>query len=388
MSAADAIARRIHREGPIPFEAFMNLALYDAEHGFFARGRGAGRAARDFLTSPEVGPLFGACVARELDRRWTEFGEPDPFLVVEAGAGVGRLAREVQRAAPACGSALRYVLVERSAVLRGHQRELLPLEPADEALGPFARRMAEDEIVSVPRAGPVFASLEDLPEMPIDSVLFANELLDNLPFGIGHWDGQRWHEVRVADQGGTFAEVLVPATADDARALNQVVEGRRLPVGARLPIARGLQDWLDECGSALHRGVVVLVDYMAGVEAVIARGDEWLRTYREHGRGVDPLLEPGTQDITADLVRVQVERAARAAGFVVVDDRSQSEWLHDLGIDGLVAEGRRQWEEGAHRGDLNALTGRSRSNEAAALTDPGGLGAHRVVTLATAARDR
>src|SRR6478609_9250825 len=117
MSASQRIVERIRREGPIPYDGFVEVALY-GDDGFFTSGRGAGRAGRDFVTSPEVGPLFGACVARALDRLWDVLERPDPFLVVEAGAGNGRLAREVLRAAPRCSTALRYVLVERSAVLR------------------------------------------------------------------------------------------------------------------------------------------------------------------------------------------------------------------------------------------------------------------------------
>ena len=81
-----------------------------------ASTRAGGRAGRrgDFITSAEVGPLFGAVVARALDAWWDELGSPDPFVVVDAGAGVGTLARAVLAAGPACAAALRYVLVERS----------------------------------------------------------------------------------------------------------------------------------------------------------------------------------------------------------------------------------------------------------------------------------
>src|SRR3954447_13044889 len=112
----ERVAERIRREGPIPFDAFVDIALY-GESGFFTRARGAGRAGRDFVTSPEVGPLFGALVARALDGWWLDAGSPDPFLVIEAGAGRGRLAADVLAAAPACAGALRYVLVERSPAL-------------------------------------------------------------------------------------------------------------------------------------------------------------------------------------------------------------------------------------------------------------------------------
>src|SRR3954471_5131618 len=114
MTAALAITERIHRNGPIRFGAFVELALYGHD-GFFTGGGGAGRAGRDFVTSPEVGSLFGMVIARALDDAWHRLGRPDPFVVVEAGAGRGRLGADVLRAAPGCAPALRYVLVERSA---------------------------------------------------------------------------------------------------------------------------------------------------------------------------------------------------------------------------------------------------------------------------------
>jgi NADH dehydrogenase [ubiquinone] 1 alpha subcomplex assembly factor 7 len=364
------LAHVIHREGPITFDHFMEIALY-GDGGFFAAGRGAGRAGRDFVTSPEVGPLFGVCVARALDRLWRALDEPDPFLVIEAGAGNGRLAREVLRAGPECLRALRYVLVERSAELRAEQRTRLALEPADEALGPFVQRGSEDQPEPAPLAGPVFTALEALPALAAnDAVVLANELLDNLPFGIAQYDGVRWLEVRVAHrepsgmEAGRFEEVLVPTET-----------GPEYDVapGTRVPIPRGVDDWWLECEGVVHRGFVLVIDYMTTIAELGSR--PWLRTYRSHSAGTDPLDAPGEQDITADVVSEQLDAAAP---FPRVRTDRQREWLRDLGIDDLVAEGRGIWESGADRGDLEALAGRSRVSEAVALTDPDGLGAHQV----------
>jgi len=368
-AVAEHLAQVIHREGPITFDRFMEIALY-GEDGFFTSGRGAGRAGRDFVTSPEVGPLFGACVARALDRLWDVLERPDPFLVVEAGAGNGRLAREVLRAAPRCSTALRYVLVERSAVLRSEQRGRLPLEPADEALGPFVRRAHEDQAVPESGSGPVFAAVEDLPPLSArDAVVFANELFDNLPFGIAEFDGARWNEVRVGrgDDGG-FAEVLVPVDVD----FEFVVEP-----GTRVPIPRGLEDWWRSCEGVLRHGFVLVIDYTTTVAQLGSH--PWLRTYREHATSGSPIDAPGEQDITADIVIEQLESASPFPRLRVDD---QAAWLAALGIDDLVAEGRRIWDAGAARGDIEALAGRSRVGEAAALTDPAGLGAHQVILYA------
>jgi SAM-dependent MidA family methyltransferase len=337
------------------------------------------------VTSPEIGSLFGACVARALDRCWETMGAPDPFLVIEAGAGNGRLARDVLRARPACLGALHYVLVERSAALREHQRERLELEPADEALGPFARGSADD-LVPVSGSGPVFVSLEELPALELTGVVLANEFLDNLPFGIAASTPDGWLEVRIGLAAtGEFIEVFVPAEDDDARALDAIAVATALPAGTRLPIPRGIDAWFELCARMLRHGTLVAIDYLDDAQAVLDRRAEgsggWLRTYRAHRRDGSPLDEPGARDITADVVREQLRRAARTGGFILVADRSQAEWLAELDIDGLVEAGRRRWAARAHVGDLEALVGRSHVVEARALTDPSGLGAHRVVTL-------
>ena len=105
----ELVAERIGRRRPAAASTqVMELALYDPERGFYATGGRAGRRG-DFLTSPEVGPLFGAVLARALDGWWDELGRPDPFVVVEAGAGPGTLARTVLPAAAGlrAGAALR-----------------------------------------------------------------------------------------------------------------------------------------------------------------------------------------------------------------------------------------------------------------------------------------
>jgi NADH dehydrogenase [ubiquinone] 1 alpha subcomplex assembly factor 7 len=358
------------------------VALYEPDVGFFASGHGAGRTGGDFVTSPEVGSLFGACVARALDRCWHELGDPDPFLVVEAGAGNGRLARDVQRAEPECRRALHYVLVEVSAALRDEQRDRIEIEPPDEALGPFVPSAGEAP-VPVTGSGPVFTALGELPALELTGVVLANELLDNLPFGIAVSSAAGWSEVRVAlAASGEFAEVLVPAEVADARALDEITEGIPVHEGARLPIPRGVDGWLETCGRMLRHGTVLVIDYVDDARGVLDRGaHDWLRTYRRHEWGGPPLDAPGAFDITADLVREQLVHAARRAGMRLAADESQADWLRGLGIEELVEAGRRTWAERAHVGDLEALAGRSRVGEAAALTDPAGLGAHRVLTI-------
>jgi SAM-dependent MidA family methyltransferase len=359
----------------------MEAALYDPDGGFFARAGGAGRAGGDFLTSVEVGSLFGALVARAVDGWWEQLGRPDPLLVIDAGAGRGQLARDVLRAAPHCAGALRYVLVERSAGLRAAQAEYLPLEPAELVLGPAVPPEPDEEPVAIPGSGPMVTALEELPAGPAIGVIVANELADNLPFRIVERTAAGWNEIRVGNgDGGGFVEIALPAEEGLAASADRLTEGHDIGRGARLPVSTALSEWLRSASAMLRRGVVVLVDYAAPVDELAARDGRWLRTYRAQHPGASPLDAPGSQDITADIPLEGLRRAATGAGLSVLGETTQAEWLRSLGVEALVEEARAAWH-GRAATDLAAIAARSRVQEADALLDPGGLGAHRVMIL-------
>jgi SAM-dependent MidA family methyltransferase len=328
----------------VRFDRFLEEALYGPE-GFYTGGGGAGRRG-DFLTSPEVGPLFGVVVARALDAEWERLGGPDPFTVVEVGAGRGALARSVLGARSACIAALRYICVERSAMLR--------------------RQVGEVAGVTV---------AEELPPGPITGVILANELLDNLAFRLLERLPGGWAEVFVRGvDGGGLGEILLDATPDDVATLAESL-APDANVGARLPLEQQATAWLGDALSRLERGRLVVMDYADTTPSLVRRPwRDWVRTYRGHGRGTAPWDEPGSQDVTCE---VAVDQLAMV--HVPDHDRSQAEWLRRHGIDELVTDARATWHERAHLGDLAALTARSRVREAEALCDPAGLGAFRVL---------
>jgi SAM-dependent MidA family methyltransferase len=356
------VAARIRRRGPIPFREVMELALYDQVHGFYSSGGVAGRRG-DFLTSPEVGPLFGAVIARAIDTWWRDAGQPDPFVVIEAGAGPGTLASAVLHATPECAPALRYVLVERSAVQRAEHQRRLQLESPAFA---FAPNRTEDEDDAGPAdvaVGPIVVSLAELPRVHGAAVVLANELLDNLPVDLLEHRGGAWHDVRVglSDDGERLVEHLLPTTmAPDIDAVD----------GARVPVQSAATEWVRRAQGLASR--VVAFDYASTTSDLASRpAPEWLRTYRGHQRGAAPLDDLGTQDITVEVCVDQLPSPT--------SDLRQSDFLRAHGIDALVADGRRVWEERKAVGDLEAMAARSRITEAEALTDPAGLGAFRVL---------
>lgn len=315
---------------PVPFETFMDEALYGLT-GFYTSGGSAGRRG-DFITSPEVGPLFGAVIARHLDAEWKRIGHPDPFTVVDVGAGPGTLARAVMAADPACAGAMRYVAVETSEA----QRERHPD-------GVDSRR--------------------NFPAGPFDGVIIANELLDNLPFRLAVFD-QGWREAFVdVDAEGRFIERLsarldpVPAELPPTA-----------PIGARAPLVDRAACWVGDARSILRSGSVLVIDYAVARTADLASRPwrEWLRTYRGNERGDHYLVGPGSQDITIDVPLDQLPEPDSL--------RTQAQFLQLHGIDDLVAEGRRIWTEQAAQPGLEVMRMRSRISESEALLDPAGLG--------------
>ena len=318
----------------------MEIALY-GEHGFYATSGSAGRRG-DFITSAEIGPLFGGVIARALDEWWREMGEPHGFSVVEVGAGPGTLARSILAAAPECLAAGRYVAVEVSASQRARHPDGVE-------------------------------SRADLPEGPITGVVLASELLDNLPFDLAVFDGA-WREARVVADGDRFVEVLAPMADVPAFLPAKATHG------ARAPIQRAAQRWLADTLSRLATGRVLLFDYCTPltVAAVMSPWREWLRTYANHERGGHYLLNPGMQDITTQVMLDQLESVATPESI-----RTQAQFLQLWGIDELVDEGRRAWEANAARPDLAAMKMRSRISEAEALLDPAGLGGFSALTYRT-----
>ena len=318
--------------GLLRFDKFIDIALY-GEHGFY---RTAGRAGRrgDFITSPEVGPLFGAVLARALDVWWDELGRPDPFTVVDAGAGPGTLSRSVLGANPRCASAMRYVAVEVSQMQRA-------LHPAG------------------------VESRADMPTEPFVGIIIANELLDNLPFRLFVFDGG-WREAFVAIEGERFVERLM--TISDIPACLPTLTTH----GARVAVHDAAIRWVGDAFSLLQAGRLVVFDYCTSSTEMAGRPwREWLRTYSGHERGAHYLQAVGNQDITVEVAVDQLP----APNIVT----SQMEFLREFGIDGLVEEGRVAWERAASSPTVAAMTMRSRVREAEALCDPAGLGGFSVL---------
>jgi SAM-dependent MidA family methyltransferase len=236
-------------------------------------------------------------------------------------------------------------------------------------LGPAVTTDPDVGSMLVPATGPVVSALAELPSGRFTGVVFANELLDNLPFRLFERREAIWWEVRV----GLDGEVLVPAAPEESSACERLAPDA--PEGGRIPLQHHAVSWVRDALRLLERGRLVVIDYADETPSLARRPwREWVRTYRSHGRGSEPLTDPGLQDVTCE-VAVDQLAAARPPS----SNRPQATFLADHGLRELTEEARAKWHERAHIGDLENMRWRARLSEATTLTDQSGLGAFRVL---------
>jgi NADH dehydrogenase [ubiquinone] 1 alpha subcomplex assembly factor 7 len=277
-----AIRAAIADHGPIGFDEYMELALY-GPGGYYERPPVGPEG--DYVTSPHVHPVFGELLAEALRELWTHLGEPDPFALVELGAGDGTLARQLLRHLE--DLPLGYTAVERSSGARKMLRAI------------------EGLVVS-----------RSIPGDP--SVVLGHELLDNLPFKIFRGTA----EMRVATDG----DLLILARAPIAPGVD--LHGRAAGEGEERVLPTGALALVRELGARLRHGYALFVDY--GTERG-AGGP--VHGYRGHRVIEDVLDRPGSADITAGVDFGVLSREALEFGLESFRLRTQSQALASLGYE-------------------------------------------------------
>lgn len=318
---AELIRAQIRESGgAIPFSRFMELALYAPGLGYYSAGATKFGAAGDFVTAPDLGPVFAACVAEALAVVLQQIGPGARLL--ELGGGSGAFAEvALKRLMELDALPDRYAILEPSATLRERQQERLR-----QRLSP-----------------PLFALVEwvDGP-FPDDwqGALFANEVIDALPtprFAIRN--GEVYEEHVVLD-GEAFAIELRPADAFLRNAVRFIERriGRPLPEGYRSEVLPQLPYWVQAVAGGLQRGAMLFVDYgyVRGEYYNDDRSDGTLRAFYRHRMHAQPLLWPGLQDITASVDFTALAEAGVAAGFDFSGYCSQASFLLGNGLAGVL----------------------------------------------------
>jgi SAM-dependent MidA family methyltransferase len=313
--------------GAIPFERFMELALYHPEFGYYRKPGRVGRQG-DFLTSPTVHPMFGWAVAAWCREVWGRLAKPGEFAIVEPGAGEGALAGSILDWAegrdPEFRAAIRYVALE-------------PNSPGSDSRVGWVERLEPFE----------------------QGVVLANELFDAFPVRLFDVGGRGPVEVLVAWDDGRFVEVPGGVVSiDDA------------PTGGRFEVNPRAYPAMRELCRLVGRGAVLVFDYGYPQEELWApfRTTGTLLCFYKHTAHEDPYIHVGEQDITSHVNFSELASAAEAEGMTVFGPEKQSEFLFALGIQQLVE---------AARKDMGEYFTRRRAMEQ--LTDGAGLGRIRVL---------
>ena len=313
--AADHLRRRIESQGPIPFSEYMEFCLNDHRFGYYRTGCGGFGPEGDFVTAPEISPLFGRCVARQFEEVLARLGGGE---ILEIGGGTGAFAESCLAELARDGrTPPRYRILEPSANLRARQRTRL------ERLG-----------VEWPVR---------LPEEPFEGIVFANEVADALPverFRVVP-DGVESLHVELAPDGFRWtARPAGTALRGHVTAVEKRL-GRRIgPPGYESEWCPSAPAWIEALAAPLRRGLVLVVDYGYG-EAEYHHPDRTAGTLGCHYRHRwhdDPLILPTLQDITASVDFSALARAGDAAGLERFGFTTQAWFLFGCGLESMFAE--------------------------------------------------
>jgi len=339
-----------HAGGVIPFSRFMELALYAPGWGYYSAGSTKFGRDGDFVTAPELGPLFASCVAEAVAPVLRQLGPEAEF--VEIGGGSGAFAEVMlKRLLELDALPARYAILEPSADLRQRQRE----------------RLGRGVIP------PVFDLVEWLdgpPDAPWNGVLFANEVIDALPtprFAIR--EGEIFEEGVAVDAQGRFVPALMDADALLAAGVRHVERylETTLPDGYRSELLPHLPYWIQAVMGGLRSGAMLFVDYGYPRREFYLpqRSEGTLRAFYRQQVHNDVHRWPGLQDLTASVDLTALAEAGTQAGFELAGYCTQASFLLGNGLQQRLEDVEQRAQEAAKQ--------RFR-NEARQLTLPSEMG--------------
>ncbi|MFT3742233.1 MAG: SAM-dependent methyltransferase [Gammaproteobacteria bacterium] len=310
------IADKILSQGPITFAEYMQTVLYQPGLGYYVAGTHKFGRGGDFITAPEVSPLFAQCLARQSQQILTELGGGD---ILEFGAGSGQLAVDLLTALNAADALPQhYYILELSPELRDRQQALLQRH-----LPQFFSRICW---------------IDHLP-LGFEGVMIANEVLDAMPVHRFCWANHGLKEYYVDYAHSGFVDLLQPASA----ALTEVVAQLSLPteISYHSEINLNIPGWMQSLASSLEKGAILLLDYGYPRHEYYhpERCQGTLMCHYQHYAHTDPYWWPGLQDITAHVEFTAVALAGQASQLELAGFNTQAHFLLSCGITELAEPG-------------------------------------------------
>ncbi|NWG38943.1 MAG: SAM-dependent methyltransferase [Hydrogenophilaceae bacterium] len=326
LQASDRLVRYIQSEiqksgGWISFARYMERALYSPGLGYYSGGPAKFGGEGDFVTAPQISPLFGRLLARQFAEVLKQTGGG----ILELGAGTGLLASQILSELRALNVEAKYSILEVSGALRARQQETLrEFSPSSQ---PFSREGSRSEFI---------LWLDSLPEK-ISGVIFGNEVLDALPVHLIHWtrNGPMERGVGMGETGFCWEDrsIADPLLLESARALN-------LPDGHISEINLAAPALIKTLGERLESGLILFIDYGFGRSEYYhpQRHMGTLMAHYRHHALDDPFYLPGLCDLTAHVDFTAIADAALDSGMQVCGYTTQANFLLAGGITHLLSE--------------------------------------------------
>lgn len=317
----DAIQQAPARQ--LTFAEFMNLVLYHPKQGYYSSRDTALGPEGDFVTSAHLGNDFGELLAVQFVEMWHRLAQPNPFYLVEMGAGQGLIAEAalayLAHQYPDVFDVLNYQIIEKSDLLRASQQK---------RLSPWQGKVS-------------WTTLNDIADDSITGCFFSNELIDAFPIHLVEQTQDGLQEVYVTlkdDREPAFQEALGPLSsqrlADYFPFCGVDIRSPQYPPGYRTEVHLAALDWIKTVTAKLHQGYIVTIDYGYPAERYYgrARSQGTLQCYYQHAHHNDPYLHLGHQDITAHVNFTALERQGEICGLNTVGTTQQAMFLMALGL--------------------------------------------------------
>ena len=305
----------------ISFEDYMNLALYAPGLGYYSSGATKLGSAGDFVTAPEISPLFGRTLAQQL---WQISQHLTQFNIFEFGAGSGKLARDILlELEKTAALPEKYFILEVSADLRERQQSVLKQE--------------------IPHLADRIEWLEQLPDQ-FTGIVLANEVLDAMPVHI-----VRWHDDTVLERGVTWQNdqftwqdraIQDKELLTIAQQLTPEINPDNKPIDYVSEINLAAVHFMRSLASTLQQGVILLIDYGFGRSEYYhpQRNQGTLMCHYRHHAHDDPFYVPGLQDITSHVDFSAITQAGQSSGLALLGYTTQAYFLLNCGITGILAQ--------------------------------------------------
>ena len=315
MTIIERLNHKLTEQSSLSFSEFMQMALYDPEAGYYTST--ISQFGQDFVTSPEISPLFAYCLAQFCQDILAHYHHP---TLLEFGAGSGKLcvdlltALEQLNCLPEC-----YYILEVSATLKQLQHQTI-----HKAIPHLASRVVW---------------LQSWPDQPFEGVVLANEVLDAMPVHRFMQTEDELYEIRVGlSKTGQFQDVL--QVCADPRLKKQVqasLDPSLHPYQSEVNLF--IDDWLLESSKMLKSGLMLIIDYGFPRQEYYHpdRYQGTLMCHYQHRAHPDPYVHIGLQDITAHVDFTHVAEAAQAAGFEVSGFCAQGAFLLENGLLSLLS---------------------------------------------------